>query len=535
MANTTHQPRRKYLLSRPVLAVVLVIACTVLAWFGYYAYLDWADTRALNEYLTQLEQREPNWHERVYGKPPTTKSIEEAKQLREISKFAEGDMEAFYIYRGAHSAGMIQNPLEPAALFTEEQEQFLLWACTQYRTMLEKSEILESDSIIPYYFDSSLPYDKMQNDAYSLKGQTWTQHELVELQFFLALQKNDPKQAVTSLVRLIKERRRKQLPQMMNQVNIHPGFVERLLNLTEPDDSSLLKLQSALMQYLEESPNQFFLVGAQLRMLSQRLEELSRAEYTYLELQRAGLFWIVDKDSWLRWDLVRPVYTWWENMKLKNLFRRTAHLTLKLYQLSDHVEGLAALPEAKRWPAWKQYATSHGLAFTMEQLMKQKPPASNFLPEGLQYLLYPYFYSVIAILEKQAMHQAALAAVVAERYRRAHGRFPNNWSELVPVFLPAPLVDPFTGKPLVLKTSEEGFLVYSLGPDEIDHEGKQRNTGHHWFAGYGYPRSFLGNLAIRVNDPSQRRLSPITLNKDTIEELNKWKAYEAAKKQKESK
>ena len=70
--------------------------------------------------------------------------------------------------------------------------------------------------------------------------------------------------------------------------------------------------------------------------------------------------------------------------------------------------------------------------------------------------------------------------------------------------------------------------------DEIDHKGKTRNTGHHWFAGYGYHRSFLSNLAIQVNVPSQRRQPPITLQQDAFDELNKWKAYEAAKKQKQN-
>jgi len=534
MTTTTAKPKRKYFLNRPILAIVAIIACTMLGWLGYYAYLDWADARALNEYLVQLEEREPNWRERVYGKPPTEAVTEADKQLRELNKLTESDMEAWNIYRSAYFAGMIQNPLEPAALFTVEQEEYLKWVNEQYKKMLEKSHVLESENIIPYYFDASLPYEKMQAAGYSLFGDTYTNHEFIELQFFLALQQNDSKQAVTSLIRLIKERRRKHFPGMMNQVNIHPGYVERLLNMTQPDDATLQKLQAALTQYLEESPQQFILIGTTLRLLSKYLDELPHADFNYRDLQHGLFQWVMDKDSVLRQDWLKPVFVWLANTKIKNMFRRSAHLKLKIYQLSEAVESLAALPETRRWPTWKQYASAKNIAFRMEDMMKQKPPASNFFPEGLQYLLYPYLYSVTSCIEKQAMHQAALTAVIAEQYRHKHGRFPQSWAELVPEYFPAPLLDPFTGKPLIIHTSEAGILVYSLGPDEIDHEGKNRNTGHHWFAGYGYPRSFLGNLAIQVNVPSQRRLPPITLKQDAIDELNKWKAHEAAKKLKQN-
>ena len=84
MANTIPKTQRKRFLNRPILAIAAIIARTMLGWLGYYAYLDWSDARALNEYLMLLEKREPNWRERVYGKPPSAETTEAGLQLREL-------------------------------------------------------------------------------------------------------------------------------------------------------------------------------------------------------------------------------------------------------------------------------------------------------------------------------------------------------------------------------------------------------------------------------------------------------------------
>jgi hypothetical protein len=78
----------------------------------------------------------------------------------------------------------------------------------------------------------------------------------------------------------------------------------------------------------------------------------------------------------------------------------------------------------------------------------------------------------------KAFHQAkadlrcAAAALAAERYRLAKGRWPDSLDALVPDYLPAVPADPFDGKPLRLGHLPDGLVVYSVGPDRTDDGGK---------------------------------------------------------------
>lgn len=527
MVNTVPKTPRKRFLNRPILAIAAVIACTILGWTGYYAYLDWADTRALNEYLIQLEKREPNWRERVYGKPPTAETIESIKQLVDLNKMIIADMETRSIDRGVYFSGLVQDWDHPASLFTPEQEQFLQWVTTHYQQVLEKTNLVEKDNIVPYYYDASLTSEKMQEGAYRLIRDSYDIHEILELQFFHALQQNDPKQAVTCLVRLLKERRRKDRPEQTYMVNYYPSLVERLLNLTEPDDVSLFRLQAALQQYIDESPRQFLLIGARFRMMTRFLEEMRQSDVADLQLrQRFG--WLIPPENILRQAWLKPVFVWYANIRLKTIYRRTAYLTLKLHQLADQIESLALLPESERWSVWVQYSRLHQLPLNTVEFFKKIPPDPAILPEGLPHIVHPL--TVSQSFEKLAKHRVALAIVLAERYRSAHGKLPVSWNDLVPEFIPGPLLDTFTGQPLIIKKIDNGILIYSLGPEETDHLGSELNSGDYWYLGSRESRSISDNYGLRLYELDKRRLPPITLKQGAIDELNKWKAYEATKK-----
>lgn len=60
-------------------------------------------------------------------------------------------------------------------------------------------------------------------------------------------------------------------------------------------------------------------------------------------------------------------------------------------------------------------------------------------------------------------------------YRRKTGRFPHSLRELVPRYLPSIPEDPFNyDKPLIYRLNSKGesFLLYSVGPDQVDNGGK---------------------------------------------------------------
>jgi hypothetical protein len=84
-------------------------------------------------------------------------------------------------------------------------------------------------------------------------------------------------------------------------------------------------------------------------------------------------------------------------------------------------------------------------------------------------------------LLKAARLQTALAqtriAIALDRYRLTHdGSFPEMIETLVPAFLPAPLRDPWTGRPMIYVRTGKSFRLYSTGRDRIDDGGTVDRT-----------------------------------------------------------
>jgi hypothetical protein len=67
------------------------------------------------------------------------------------------------------------------------------------------------------------------------------------------------------------------------------------------------------------------------------------------------------------------------------------------------------------------------------------------------------------------------AAVRLHRLER--GAFPDKLDQLVPAYLEAPPVDPFTGQPLVYRSETNLFVLYSAGPDGKDDGGAPLTRG----------------------------------------------------------
>lgn len=65
---------------------------------------------------------------------------------------------------------------------------------------------------------------------------------------------------------------------------------------------------------------------------------------------------------------------------------------------------------------------------------------------------------------------AAAACVACERYRRKHGRFPDDLEALAPEFLPAVPLSPFDGQPLRCRPFPDRVAVYAAWPDAPRHQ-----------------------------------------------------------------
>jgi hypothetical protein len=110
---------------------------------------------------------------------------------------------------------------------------------------------------------------------------------------------------------------------------------------------------------------------------------------------------------------------------------------------------------------------------------------------------------LILLEDRFCAHQARLrcliAALAAERYRRAHGRWPESLDRLTPEWLADVPPDPFTGRPLRSARLADGLVIYSLGYDGKDDGGRLA-------ANWGPNED--GDLGFRLWDVPHRRRPP---------------------------
>jgi hypothetical protein len=87
-----------------------------------------------------------------------------------------------------------------------------------------------------------------------------------------------------------------------------------------------------------------------------------------------------------------------------------------------------------------------------------------------------YYWVWTEFIRDVAQMKCALALVGAERFQRAEGRLPTNLDDLVPDYLAAVPVDPFSGRPLHLRRLEDAIVIYSVGEDQTDDDGALMGT-----------------------------------------------------------
>ena len=83
-----------------------------------------------------------------------------------------------------------------------------------------------------------------------------------------------------------------------------------------------------------------------------------------------------------------------------------------------------------------------------------------------------YKRQAVGVATALACARAADAAIAIERYRRAHdGSPPDSLEQLVPGYLAAVPIDPFSGQPIRYATRSDRYVVYSFGTNERDDGG----------------------------------------------------------------
>jgi hypothetical protein len=104
-------------------------------------------------------------------------------------------------------------------------------------------------------------------------------------------------------------------------------------------------------------------------------------------------------------------------------------------------------------------------------------PTADRDRHALVYLLMPVIPSLSqAYMRTRAILRATETTVGLERVRRAKGRWPKPGDPLAPAFKDTAPADPFTGKPILWKPAPGGLVVYSVGYDRADNNGKLENA-----------------------------------------------------------
>ncbi len=103
-----------------------------------------------------------------------------------------------------------------------------------------------------------------------------------------------------------------------------------------------------------------------------------------------------------------------------------------------------------------------------------------------------------AYLRTRALLNAGRMMIALERYRKAHGHWPESSDALVPVYLKELPVDPFGDGPIRFARRPEGLVVYSVGPDGQDDGGNLDSR-------YRRPPTRGFDWGYRLWDPDQRR------------------------------
>lgn len=78
----------------------------------------------------------------------------------------------------------------------------------------------------------------------------------------------------------------------------------------------------------------------------------------------------------------------------------------------------------------------------------------------------------LAYRRSQAQLRCGVTALAAERYRLKHGRWPAALKDLTPDFLAEMPLDPYDGQPLRYRQTEDGVMIYAVGQDRKDDNGK---------------------------------------------------------------
>jgi hypothetical protein len=70
--------------------------------------------------------------------------------------------------------------------------------------------------------------------------------------------------------------------------------------------------------------------------------------------------------------------------------------------------------------------------------------------------------------------------VALRRYKNEHGHWPQTLERIKPWVTEEVLTDPHTNGPFVYKLTNDGFILYSKGKNNIDEAGQKKDGADDW-------------------------------------------------------
>ena len=243
--------------------------------------------------------------------------------------------------------------------------------------------------------------------------------------------------------------------------------IERVLAQGEPPPDRLADFQD-LIRREDDFPNLLVLARGERALLHTRLDAL---ESGVEPLQR--LYNMLPA-------MADPIFAWSTREELRQ----------------SHPAVLAAMSRyvaIARLPMHEQAAALRQLDLELRSLKQSAPLAFHLILA----LGNTFDYSQ----RKHAYLRCLSTALAAERYRREHKQWPAALDKLCPQFLASVLLDPFDGKALRCRRVEDGMIVYSVGSDKTDNNGKLDIDREN-------PNQPGVDIGVRLWDVSKRRQPP---------------------------
>jgi hypothetical protein len=212
------------------------------------------------------------------------------------------------------------------------------------------------------------------------------------------------------------------------------GDIYLLLELGDPSEKSLLKLQGALSEVMPKDSllNMFY---------AERVYQLQIGRNYFPEKVTSAL--LPDSAPNLPERIVLSS-TFWGKFRIR---RRSLKFLRDLDSLISTV----------RRPLPEPLNAFDNMIISPDQTVKILPIGRNFIMRHAETLVYV---------------RSALLAVMIERYRGSHkGQFPESLDVLVPTYSDAVPSDPFMKGDMLYKHDENGYTVYSAFMDRKDDDG----------------------------------------------------------------